>query len=221
MTIPSALWPLAGLHVTSKNLELRLPDEDDLVALAELAATGVHAPDVMPFMAPWTDTTPLGRAQNVLRYHWGKWSSWQPHNWTLEFVVLLDGVVVGLQGVSAEHFGLLREVNTGSFLGLQHQGRGTGTHMREAVLGLAFEHLGAVCAHSGVFDDNHASLAVSAKVGYEHNGFDTVVRQGTPAVSHRLRLNVEQWFSRPRPRIEVTGLEPCLPWFGATPDLIT
>ncbi|MBY8854139.1 GNAT family N-acetyltransferase, partial [Saccharothrix sp. MB29] len=64
------------------------------------------------------------------------------------------------------HFPVLREVDTGSWLGLEHQGKGCGTEMRAAVLLFAFDHLGALAARSSAFDDNLPSHGVSRKLGY-------------------------------------------------------
>lgn len=52
MGIPAELWPLSGLRLVTGRLELRVPREGDLVALAELATAGVHDPEVMPFSIP-------------------------------------------------------------------------------------------------------------------------------------------------------------------------
>jgi hypothetical protein len=40
------------------DLELRLADDVELLALADLAAGGVHHPDLAPFSRPWTSGTP-------------------------------------------------------------------------------------------------------------------------------------------------------------------
>jgi RimJ/RimL family protein N-acetyltransferase len=82
----------------------------------------------------------------------------------------VDGEVVGVQDINAEHFATLRSVHTGSWLGLAHQGQGLGKEMRQAILHLAFAGLGALEAHSGAFFDNEASLATSRSVGYQPNG---------------------------------------------------
>ena len=135
-------WPLFGLRLTTPRLELRLPRLDDLATLADLAAEGVHDPEVQPFLVPWTDTTPAERARSTVQYHWNTWAGWQPRNWSLGLVTVLDGDVVGTQELDAREFATLREVVTGSWLGTAHQGRGLGTEMRAAVLHLAFAGLG-------------------------------------------------------------------------------
>src|SRR5688572_21013182 len=131
-------WPLYGLRVRNGPVELRLPDDDDLAALATVVRAGVHDPAVMPFNVPWSDADPDERARNVVQYQWRCRGEWAPTKWALELVVLRDGEVVGTQAVHAEEFAVRREVETGSYLGLAHQRRGTGTLMRQAVLHLAF-----------------------------------------------------------------------------------
>ena len=158
-------WPLFDLEVRTPRLTLRLPTPSDLIELAALAADGVHDPERMPFFVPWTDGTSEDRARSTLQHHWSTWASWKPTAWACEFVTLVDGVVVGMQALTAVEFGVLGEVHTGSWIGKAHHGRGIGTEMRAAVLHLAFEGLSAVTATSGAFEDNHASYAVSQKLG--------------------------------------------------------
>ena len=102
---------MAGLRLQTPALELRWPSLDDLGALAELAALGVHDPEVQPFMVAWTDASPDERALSTMQYHWSRWASWQPSDWTLELVVVRDGTVVGTQGVGGRDFAVLREVH--------------------------------------------------------------------------------------------------------------
>ena len=59
---------------------------------------------------------------------------------------------------------------TGSWLGMKHHGRGIGTVMRQALCAFMCDHLDAAEVTSAAFVDNHASLAVSRKVGYRENG---------------------------------------------------
>jgi RimJ/RimL family protein N-acetyltransferase len=121
-------------------------------------------PDVQPFTTAWTDVPPDERARSTMHYHWSRWASWTPSDWTLEFAVISDGEVAGTQGIGGRDSAVLREVHTGSWLGRRYQGQGIGTQMRAAVLHLAFEGLGAQDAASGAFEHNAASLGVSRKL---------------------------------------------------------
>jgi len=207
-------WPLFQLRLQTPRLELRLASDSDLDALASLAASGVHDPAVQPFAFPWTDLPPQERARSVLQYHWRQRGTWKPESWTFDFAVVRDGIVVGTQGISARDFAVLREVSTGSWLGRDHHGVGTGTEMRAAVLHLAFAGLGAQYATSGAFADNLASLGVSRKLGYTEDGAERHVSRGQPATTTRLRLDRATWESTHAVPVTITGLEPCLPMFG-------
>jgi RimJ/RimL family protein N-acetyltransferase len=207
-------WPLAQLRLETPGLELRVPTESDLYALAGLAALGVHDPEVQPFAHPWTDVAPAERARGTLQYQWRQWAQWTPEKWALQLAVIRDGVVVGTQSMNAENFATLHEVSTGSWLGLEHQGRGTGTEMRAAVLHLAFEGLGADYARSAAFTDNPASLGVSRKLGYAEDGIERDVRRGQPAVTKRLRLDRATWQATARIPVTIHGLKACRAMFG-------
>ena len=207
-------WPLFGLRLTTPRLELRVPDLDDMAQLADVAASGVHDPAVQPFLAAWTDGTSEQTARNTLQWMWGQWARWSPEEWSLQFVVVADGVVIGTQEVGATRFATLREVGTGSWLGRTHHGNGFGTEMRAAVLDLAFDGLGAEYATSEAFDDNVASYRVSRKLGYLDDGISRHVVRDKPVVGRRLRLDRDGWAAARRVPVRVAGLEPCLPMFG-------
>jgi len=207
-------WPLRGLRVRTPRLELRYPSPEELDALADLAADGIHAPDVMPFSVPWSDADPAGRARSVLQWAWRQAGAFTPESWNLSLVTVVDGTVVGTQGLEAGQFPVLREAETGSWLGLRHQWRGIGTEMRQAIVHLAFAGLGAEYVTSSAFEDNPASLGVSRKVGYEPDGVMRQVRRDKPDTLIRLRLPRAGWERRRRGDIEIVGLEPCLSLFG-------
>ncbi|CAN5120198.1 GNAT family protein [soil metagenome] len=212
------LWPLFGLRVRTPRLELRLPGDDDLAALAELAAAGVHPPETMPFLVAWTDRPSPELERGMLQYHWRSRANWTPGEWTLDLAVLVDDGHVGMQGISATDFAVTRSVGTGSWLGRAHQGRGLGTEMRAAVLHLAFAGLGALEARSGAFVDNAASLAVSRRLGYHLDGRSVHARRGQRAIERRLVLTRADWEASSRPAVTVEGLERCLELFGAHTD---
>ncbi|MGN6790991.1 MAG: GNAT family N-acetyltransferase [Streptosporangiaceae bacterium] len=222
-------WPLAGLRVriasgaaatSADAIELRIPDEDDLSALAALAEAGVHDPAVQPFAVQWTDVEPAVRARSVLQHHWRCLGNWSPDEWELNLVVVRDGVVVGTQALGAKDYRIVREVSTGSWLGRQHQGKGTGTAMRAAALALAFDGLGADYARSEAFTDNPASLGVSRKLGYSDDGIDRLVVRGRAMESIRLRIGRAAWQAARGASglgvsdVTIDGLEQCLPLFG-------
>ena len=210
----SEYWPLTVLRIRIGELELRLPDADDLHALAVLAEDGVHDVQVQPFSVPWTDAEPAVRALGTMQYHWSCWGSWSPAQWNLNLVAALGDTVVGTQGIGARDFAILREVGTGSWLGRQYQRRGIGTLMRAAVLALAFDGLGAEFATSGAFLHNAASLAVSRKLGYRDDGLERHLIRGAPVELRRLRLDRASWEAHRVAEVAIDGLHACLPSFG-------
>lgn len=210
-------WPLRGLRVRTGRLELRLPDEEELARVAETAARGVHPPDARPFLTPWTDRPPRELARYVVQRHWARLGAWTPADWALELVVFADGEPVGIQDVRAADFAVRREVVSGSWLGLAHQGHGYGREMRAAMLHLAFAGLGAESAASLSLLDNPASAAVSRALGYREDGITRDARDGRPVTSQRYRLSRADWSAAPaRLPATVEGLTPsCLELFGA------
>lgn len=211
-------WPLLGLRLSTPRLELRLPSDHELAELGELAAGGVHEPDRMPFLVPWTDLPPAARARSVVQHHWLRRGIWSPENWALNLVVFEAGHVVGLQTITAEDFAVLRQVSTASWLGTRFQRQGIGTEMRAAVLHLALAGLNALDAMSGALEDNPSSFTVSMKLGYELDGVERHVVRGQPAIMRRLRLTRARWETHRQVPVSITGLAPCRPMFGLSDD---
>lgn len=207
-------FPLLGLRLTTPRLELRLPSSAQLAALAEVAAGGIHASDVMPFLVPWTDRQPAEIARGVIQNHWLTLGNWSPRDWSLNLTVFHTGEVVGQQSISAHDLAVIHQVDTGSWLGRRFQGQGIGTEMRAAVLHLAFTGLGAEEAVSGAFEDNPASHAVSRKLGYVPDGVNRRVVRGAMVVEHRRRLTRAAWERHRTTSVTIDGLDPCLPMFG-------
>ena len=208
--------PVYGLVLRTPRLELRLPSYEQLAALGELAGEGVHDPALMPFTVAWTDQPPADRARSVVQHHWEVLSRLSPQRWTLAFAVLCDGVPVGFQDMGGTDFAVLREVATGSWLGLRHQGRGIGTEMRAAVLELAFAGLGAGHAISAAATDNPASQAVSRKLGYAADGIERVAVRGRASEHVRLRLDRDAWAAHRTVPVTIEGLEPCRELLGVS-----
>ncbi len=206
-------WPLFDLRLRTPRLVLRLPTDEDLLALLEVARAGVHDADVMPFGVAWTDLPSPEFERSFLRFFWAARATWTTTSWRLPLAVLRDGRPIGVQEAWGIDFPTRRTVLTGSWLGRRYQRQGVGTEMRAAILFLAFEGLGALRAESGSLDGNEASAAVSRKLGYEPNGETLVAPRGVPVVEHRFRLLRERWLRDLYP-VEIDGLAPCLPLFG-------
>ncbi len=210
-------WPLHRLVLRTPRLELRPDDDAGLVELAAAAAAGVHNPDRMPFSVPWTDAPAAELGRNTLQFYWRQRAELRPDEWHLNFLVRLDGHVIGTQALSATGFATSREVSSGSWLTRSRHGRGYGTEMRAAVLMLAFDRLGAVAARSGAFSDNLPAQGVSRRLGYPEDGTATTVVRGRRVTEIRYRMDAAD-LVRPDWTLRVDGLEPCLPLLGLTPD---
>jgi RimJ/RimL family protein N-acetyltransferase len=169
----------------------------------------------MPFFFPWTDQPSPELERGALQFVWRQRAEWKPEAWHLPLVVSENGELVGVQGVQAKEFRRLRLVETGSWLGRAHQGRGIGKEMRAAVLHLAFAGLGADSAYSAAWEDNAASLAVSRALGYEENGDLVALRRDRAGRQIRLKLHRDRWQESRRDDIAIESLEPCLGLFGA------
>jgi RimJ/RimL family protein N-acetyltransferase len=206
-------WPLFDLRIRTTSLELRAPTDDDIVALLDVAHAGVHDPALMPFAVAWTDLPSPEFELSFLRFFWGTRASWAPAAWRLPLAVVLAGQPIGIQEIWAKDFATLRVVETGSWLGLRHQGQGLGTEMRAAVLYLGFEGIGATAALSAALDGNEASRRVSEKLGYEANGEDIVAPRGSPVTNHRYLLRRENWQRGLYP-VSLEHLDACLSMFG-------
>jgi RimJ/RimL family protein N-acetyltransferase len=208
------LWPLFDLRLRIADLELRLPTDDELVGLAAVARAGIHEPGEMPFGVAWSTVPSPEFERSFVQHHWEARASWSPTLWSLHFGAFLEGRAIGAQSLLARDFPTLRLVRTGSWLGLPFQGRGHGKAMRAAVLGFAFDHLGADVAETEAFLDNERSAGVSRSLGYEPNGFGRLAPEGVARATERFRMTAEGWRSRPRPALEVVGFDGCRNLFG-------
>lgn len=204
-----------GLCVRTPRLELRLPTEAELPALAEAAVKGVYTPGQRPFFSRWAEGSATEVARTVVQRQWRKRGAWTPEHWALEFAVFDGGQPIGTQEIRAKNFAQVREVESASWLGVEYQGRGYGTEMRSAVLHLAFAGLGAAYALSASFADNASSAAISRKLGYQPDGIQRDADNGEILVTQRFRISRLQWESAQRPAVSITSLEPCLDLFGA------
>ena len=190
-------------------VELRYPDDDDVVAIAALAAEGIHDPDTMPFSEPWTRAESPALERGVVQFLWSR--ARRAHHRALG--VAARGVP---ERTARRHPGgagaaVPRDAlgDDGLMAQPPRQGQGLGKEMRAAVLHFAFDGLGAVEAHSGSFADNPSSEAVSHASGYEPNGSATFDREGSPVQMRKWILTRDRWLERRRDDIDIEGLDAC------------
>lgn len=209
-------WPLFDLAVRTPRLELRYPDDELALALADLTADPIHDPATMPFAVPWTDAPRDALPRNSLQHFWLCRASWTVDDWHCPMAVLADGQVVGVQALEAKRFPATGVVKTASWLTQRVQGRGVGKEMRAAILHLAFAGLGAATAMTSAFHDNLGSQGVTRALGYEPNGWTVEPRrEGADRQLHYV-LTRERWAQCRRDDIRIENLEPCLALFGAS-----
>jgi RimJ/RimL family protein N-acetyltransferase len=213
-TLASA-WPLFALRIRSERLVLRLPTDDEILGLIDVARDGIHPPDEMPFGVAWSVLPSPEFERGFVQHHWLMRATWTPDDWNLNLMAELDGKPVGSQSVHGHGFAVERTVDTGSWLLREWQGRGLGKEMREAVLAFAFDGLGARAATSEAFLDNAASTGVSRSIGYELERRGALAPQGISRQTQVFRMTADSWHSRPRPPIEIEGLDACREMFGA------
>jgi RimJ/RimL family protein N-acetyltransferase len=215
---PSTLadaWPIYGLRLRTERLVLRLPTDTEVLALLDVAKAGIHPRDEMPFAVAWSTQESPKFERGFLQYWWSCRANWSPEHWELTLMSEFDGEPIGCQSVSAKDFAVHRTVATGSWLGQASQGRGFGKEMRAAVLGFAFDGLGARFAETSAFLDNAPSNAVSRGLGYVENGRGSLAPNGVARETQQFRMSAEIWRSRPRPPLTVEGLGACREMFGA------
>lgn len=213
MNLTVEAWPMDQLRMLHGDVVLRAVRESDLPVLARLhPEDDEHDPRIERF--PF-HTREEHRTRLLYQGYWRSRGAWSPDAWCLDLLATQDDEVIGVQSVEAAAFSSVRTVDSHSWLVPGVRGRGLGVVLREAILALAFDHLGARAAVSSARTDNAASLGVSRRCGYTDNGVSLTTSERGPATLQHVRISREQWRRAPRRDVQVSGLEPCLPWFGA------
>ena len=207
------VWPLFGLRLSTPRLELRLPNEDELISLVASAPDDLETDPSWP--APAGAPRPIATA--VLQWYWRALGEWKADHWRLPLAVWAAGDLVGFQELEAERFAVLRTVETSSWLVPGVRGLGIGKEMRAAVLALAFDHLGAAVATSGAWEWNGASLGASRALGYVDNGWFVHEHLGRTGVQRRVVLERAAWNGQRWPTT-IEGPGAARAWFGIGPD---
>ncbi|GAA1391554.1 GNAT family protein [Luteococcus peritonei] len=209
------IYPPFGLHLGCGPLELRHVREADVPAIVELIRSGIYEPAELPFLNRWAELEGERLARNTLQFYYDCFASSRAEAWHLVLAVRHEGRLVGVQDMSAKDFAVVRSIETGSWLAREHQGRGIGRLMRQAVCAFGFDVLGAVEMTSGYFEGNRRSQGVSRAVGYRPNGSRRSLHpDGDVArVEHRVVLHPEDLVRPPHP-VEVSGEGALLRFLG-------
>ena len=208
-------YPPLNVQVHTPRLSLLGATDDLLERLVPVVRAGVVTAPPWPFDDPMSlyEDSPE-REWRWLRAVWAGRGRVSDSFWRLYFVVVVDDEPVGMQDLIGTNFSALGTVHTFSWLSSDARGRGLGKEMRQAVLHLAFEGLGAQHAGSDAFIDNDSSNRVSQALGYQPNGVDWATRRGDAGELTRWRLTREQWSTRRRDDIDLIGVAECLPVLG-------
>ena len=201
----ATLHPPFGLVLRAGDLTLRPLTDADLPEYAELLRRPIFEDPQSPAMFHWYRAEPDTRVRNALSFQWQLRSTFSPEKWTLPLGIWTDGRLIGCQDVSAQRFAERRTVSSGSWLTLDAHGQGYGTLMRQAMLVLAFDHLGAQRAESAAAIGNRPSFGVSHACGYREDGTHMSTLPGHAVLEQRFLVTPET-FRRPHAPVEVEGV---------------
>lgn len=169
-------WPPFDLEVRTPRLTMCAITDERAVELAALAARGIHDPTFMPFAMPWSREESPALERKALQFYWRCRAEMSPASWNLNFAIVVDGVVVGTSGLIGVDFPRMRQFETGSWLGREHQGQGIGKELRVATLTLGFVGFDAEHALTGAWHDNGPSIGVTRSLGYREQGWRRALR---------------------------------------------
>ena len=202
------IWPLFDLRIRTPRLEVRYANDELCAELALLAARGIHDPEFMPFAMPWSDVASPELERNALQYQWRARAETTANHWNLNFATIIDGTVIGTTSLITDNFPILRQFETGSWLGREFQGKGFGKEMRIASLQLGFAGFFADFATTGAYADNGPSLGVTNSLGYSEAGRRRVVRRSAAAEMVGFQMTRAHWQRHVyRDDIELFGVE--------------
>lgn len=164
-----------------------LPSDDELDALAQVAADGVVPDGAVYFPQPWASAPPAERARSVAQNHWWARGDWTRENWRLLLAVFRNGQVIGQQNLSVRDFATTGEARTGFWLGRCFQGQGCGT---KGLTPHGLRH-----THRTVMEDlGTEKVLMGERMGHIDGSVSARYARVTPGMRKRLILGLtEQW----------------------------
>jgi hypothetical protein len=127
-------------------------------------------------------------ATEVLQWWWRAVGTWKVEHWRLPLGVWARGEPSASRSWRRSALRPPADRRDVVVAGAGARGQGIGVEMRAAVLGLAFDHLGAEVATSGAWETNAGSLGVSRSLGYETTAQLRHVHHDRVGVMRRVRL---------------------------------
>jgi len=210
MTQPDALallHPPFALTVRAGDLTLRVLRDADLEEYTALLRQPIFEDPQSDQVFPWYAVDPETRVREAVRFQWRLRAQLRAEDWSLPLGVWAGDEMIGCQDLAATDFAVRRTVSSGSWLTLDQHGRGYGKLMRQAMLVLAFDHLGAVRAESSAVLGNDRSFGVSRACGYVDNGTQ-VTAEGGRALTQQRFVVTPATVVLPAVEVEVEGVGP-------------
>lgn len=185
--------PQFALSLRIGDVQLRVPDDDELHRLADLAASpaGVLPPESEHFVSWLGGREPSDVRRHLITTALEHRDLTVGPGWTLDLAVEVRGRLVGMQSLAGfARWPAVKNVGTSAWLVRDAQRRGIGTRARCAVLDLAFGRLGAGAAFSWAVPANAASIAVSTGLGYR---LVKAADSSDPEAEAKYRLDIAGW----------------------------
>lgn len=168
------MWPPFGLRIyasdtTHPGIELRVMRDEDIAAIAGVAAEDIYGADIPDYAFPWLFKPGMNTPAAAAQFRWTNRAQLRPEKWSLDFIVreVHSGEILGTIDARAQDFAMAREIATGSWVFHRFQGQGVGTLIRHAVVAFGLDYLGTQAMTTSWVAQNEASARVSQKLGYQ------------------------------------------------------
>src|SRR5690625_4267329 len=205
------IWPPFGLEITashaSEEISLRVMRDEDIAVLNDATPTDIFGSDIPEHAFGWL----FDETNSPALFRWSHRVQMSPAHWSLDFVVVQHNKVIGSVDMRAIDFSTTKSIETGSWIYHRLQGRGIGTLVRLAIVGLGFNHYGAERLTPPRARSNKASGAVSDELGYHVTADITVGSLGPDnhtAPGVRAELSRSNYHRPAELQCEVRGLTP-------------
>lgn len=209
----SSVWPLFDLTITGPTLTFRYPRDDDLAPLARIVDEIRRQPGLDWFWAAFNgEDGGLPSQTRAAQQLWRWRATWTAAQWSLPFVAVQGGQVVGVVEIFAQDFAVTRSAELAVWIDPVRQKRGHGKEMAAAGLHFLFETLRADEARWGAPSDNPASLALARSLGFIVNGITRLSIAGKRIDEELFRLPRELR-QQPGPHFSVSNADACRRFF--------